>query len=258
MGPIARLILNRPHAHNALSEEMIRGLADVLLEIDELCCLRSETGSEIRVLQLVSQGTSFCAGADLKDMLQHKAATETENIAQAQCLGQVFQRLYALPIPTIAVIQGPAFGGGVGLAACCDIVFASQEALFCLSEVRLGLLPAVISPYLVAALGQRRAKRLMLSAERFSAEKALEWGLVDAIYTQEDLQAEADQWSLGILDNSPSAMRAVKQLVDHVGFGPTDDQLDLTSRCIAKQRVSEEGQEGMNAFFEKRKPQWAS
>jgi methylglutaconyl-CoA hydratase len=251
---VATLTLCRPEKHNAFDDTVIKALIDNLKLVG--------ANSEIRVLVLQSQGKSFSAGGDLAWMKRMADLSYEDNIKDAQQLALLMQTLNDLPIPSIAKIQGAAFGGAVGLIACCDIALASQHAKFCLSEVKLGLAPATISPYVIAAMGARRCRQLFLTAEVFDAEQAGSWNLVHSVLSAEDLDGAVSACIQQILANGPTACRETKKLIaDIQGAGKpynADSKalFDQTAELIATLRVSDEGQEGLSAFFEKRKPSW--
>lgn len=244
---VAWLTLNRPEVHNAFDDRMIAELLDALAAV--------RNNNQVRVLVLRSEGKNFSAGADLGWMRSMAAKDYDENIADAAELSRLMQELDELPQPTIALVQGAAFGGAVGLAACCDIALATPASSFCLSEVKIGLIPAVISPYVMRAIGTRQARRYMLTAERFSAEEALRIGLVHDV--AEDLQQAAQPLIEALINNSPAAVTAAKSLAMAVDQQPLNaNTRQLTIERIAEIRVSAEGQEGLSAFLEKRAPNW--
>lgn len=246
---VATLWLNRPDKHNAFNAEMIAELIQALRQVSE--------DDSVRFLLLRGRGKHFSAGADLAWMQASAQLDYAANLHDAHELGELMSLLYHLPCPTLAVVQGAAFGGAVGLTACCDIAIGASEATFSLSEVRIGLVPAVISPYVVQAIGERATRRYALSAERFSGECARELGLLAECYPAAELEAEVEQWVANLLLNSPQAMRESKALLHSVGSGVLTDALrQRTESVIAGIRVSEEGQEGLNAFLHKRKPAW--
>lgn len=247
---IATLTLQRAEKHNAFNEHVIAEITQALLEISNT--------SSVKVLVFQAEGKSFSAGADL-DWMQRMADYDyEENVADANGLAIMLHTLYTMPMPTIAKVQGSAFGGGIGLVACCDIAIASTEAKFCLSEVKLGLIPATISPYVIAAMGQRIALRLFMSAELFSANQAKEWQLVHERCSPELLDDEVATWIKKLEKNSPAAMQSAKQLVrDVAGTSLDDDLIRHTSEEIAKARMSKQGREGVSAFLEKRQPNWS-
>lgn len=247
---VAELIINRPEVHNAFDDAVIESL---------ISCLEScEQDAGVRVVILRSRGKNFSAGADLAWMKRMANNTHEENLQDAGQLARLMALLNGLNKPTIALVQGAAYGGAVGLAACCDIVIATKSGKFCLSEVKLGLIPAVISPYVVRAMGERQSRRFFLTAEIFSASQAQEFGLVHELVGEADDLDEACQRFLKQLSkNGPLAMSAAKSLVFAVSHKVINRTvIDDTAERIADIRVSEEGQEGLNAFLQKRKANW--
>lgn len=246
---VASLTLNRPDKHNALDGEMLRQLHDALVEI--------ENDATIRAVVLTGAGASFCAGADIGHMRSMLGATEQQNIDDAMLLARCLRALDELPQPVIARINGNVYGGGVGLVACADIAIATATAKFALTEVRLGIVPAVISPYVVAALGQRQARRLFLTAVPFEATEAQMLNLVHFTAAAEELDAAVERQLDLVLRGGPAALRAAKALVRSVSPATDRDALaDETARLLSKLRVSPEGKEGLSAFLERRKPSW--
>jgi len=245
----ATLWLNRPQKNNAFNAEMIRELTLALGIVS--------TNEQLRFLLLRGRGRHFCAGADLAWMQQSAAMDYNANLDDAQELAELMHSLYRLKVPTLAVVQGAAFGGALGLISCCDIAIGATDAQFSLSEVRIGLAPAVISPFVVQAIGERAARRYALTAERFEGERACELGLLAECYPAEQLDTELDRWVANLLLNSPQAMQASKQLLQEVGNGALTPALRrYTEKAIARIRVSAEGQEGLRAFLDKRRPAW--
>lgn len=246
---IATITLNRPELHNAFNDDIILQLTQTIKKI--------EADDTVRVILLTAAGKNFCAGADLNWMRKMADYSRAENLQDAAQLAGLMQTLYDSSKPIIAAVQGAAFGGGAGLLACCDIVIASTAATFCFSEVKLGLVPAVISPYVIAAIGERQAKRYFLTAEKFDAHEALRMGLVHAITVPEDLVSTSQSIAHTLLQNSPAAIRTTKQLMHAVAKQPINQTIiDTTIQCIADIRTSSEGQEGLKAFLEKRTPNW--
>ncbi len=246
---VATLTLNRPERHNAFDDGLISGLTEALERLG--------AAARVRAVVLASTGASFSAGADLGWMRRMAGYSEAENLADAEGLARLLFVLDRLPKPTCAVVQGNAFGGGVGLVACCDMVVASGAARFGLTEVRLGLTPATISPYVLAAMGARQARRYFLSGELFSAVRAQALGLVHEVVSPEDLAAARDRWVDGVLMGAPGAQAAAKDLVFFCEGRPVDEALRAaTAARIAGRRVSAEGREGVAAFLEKREPAW--
>ncbi|WP_420588835.1 enoyl-CoA hydratase/isomerase family protein [Bacterioplanoides sp.] len=250
-GGIARLTLNRPEVHNAFNAETISELREALASL--------AADDAVRILVLRGEGKHFCAGGDLNWMKSQKEASLEENLADSGRLADLLDELNSFPKPTIAEVQGAAFGGALGLISCCDMVVASDDARFCLSEVKLGLSPATISPYVIAAMGARQARRYFLTAELINAEKAYEIGLIHQIVSRETLSEVTSGWIKNLLNNGPQAIAATKQLIRDVSNKPVDDELkNYTSELIAHLRVGDEGQEGLTAFFEKRKASYAT
>ena len=246
---VATLTLNRPQVYNAFDDRLIAALMHELREL--------EHNAHVRVAVLAAEGKSFSAGADLNWMQRMAKYSEADNIRDAVALANLMRVLDTMSKPTVARVQGAAFGGGVGLVACCDIACASSAAVFCLSEVRLGLIPAVISPYVIAAMGQRNARRYFLTAERFDAQEALRIGLVHTVVDPAQLDATLTQMIDELLKGGPHAIAEAKDLIASVSNRPVDQALaEDTAARIARIRVSSEGQEGTNAFLEKRAPGW--
>lgn len=246
------LRLNRPELHNAFGDLMI---AELIQALDALAAMPG-----LRVLLLESTGKNFSAGADLNWMRAMAQKDYQQNLTDAGALALLMQKLNSFPLPVIALVQGAAFGGAVGLVACCDMAIATPKASFCLSEVKIGLIPAVISPYVVRAIGERASRRYFTTAERFSAQTALQLGLVSEISDNEEadsLRTKAQLLIDAIMANSPQAVGAAKALVAYVADAPlAPDTIAETSRRIAAIRVSPEGQEGLTAFLDKRTPAW--
>jgi len=246
---IATLTLNRPDKHNALDRQTIADLHRSLLALN--------TRNDIRAIVLTGAGPSFCAGADLEHMRSMLHASEEENQRDARALANCLRQLNEMECPVLAKVNGNTFGGGVGLIACADIAIAADTSQFALSEVRLGLVPATISPYVTAAVGSRQARRWFLTGEMFDANTAQAIGLIHVLSTPDKLdEALARQADL-ILRAGPIAVREAKKLVRHVqGNFDLDSLVESTSDLLARLRVSSEGQEGVTAFLERRKPSW--
>ncbi len=247
-GVFAHIVLNNPEKHNAFDEQLIEDLLKTLKQVNN--------DPHVRVVLLSAIGPSFSAGADLQWMKKMAVYTEEENVEDAMKLARLMQTLNELSKPTIALIQGNAFGGALGLIACCDIAISAPHASFCFSEVKLGLIPAVISPYAIAAMGERAACRYFLTAERFSADEALKTGLIHAI--SNNLLEDGLNLAKQIAQNGPSALNKIKMLTQKVSSSINEDIIRDTAKAIAEIRVSAEGQEGLSAFLEKRKPNWVS
>jgi methylglutaconyl-CoA hydratase len=250
-GGVARLRLMRPELHNAFDAVLIARLTEALQGI--------AADPAVRVLVLEGEGVSFSAGADMRWMRGMAAASEAENREDSLALASLMRTLDALPKPTVARVHGAAFGGGVGLIACCDIAIGAAEAKFGLTEAKLGLLPAVISPYVVAAIGPRHARRYFASAEVFDAAEALRIGLLHQVVPGEGLDAAVRKQVDLLLAAGPLAAAAAKKLVRDVLAHADGDRHDADNAAlIARLRVSPEGQEGLSAFLDKRKPNWTS
>lgn len=246
---VARLTLNRPEVRNAFDDALIATLNRTL---DDLAAR-----DDVRLLVLTGAGKAFSAGADLNWMRRMADYSHEENHADAMELAKLLRRLNEFPRPVIALVNGPAYAGAVGLVSCCDIVIASAEASFAISEAKLGLIPATISPYVVAAIGERNARRYFLSADVFDATEAKRIGLVHEVVEHDDLAGAGEKLVARMMKNSPNAMAACKPLIRGVVSRPVDDALmDYTARGIADIRASAEGREGVAAFLEKRKPVW--
>ena len=245
----ATITLNRPEMHNAFDDTLINALTEELNRLDR------DTG--VRVVMLAALGKSFSSGADLNWMRRMADYSFEENLTDATALAELMKTLANLSKPTIALVQGAAIGGGVGLVACCDIALATENASFCLSEVKLGLIPAVISPYVAAAIGPRATRRYFLTAERFDANEAYRLGLVHEVMRPDALNEWAERLSYQLLQNGPYAMASVKALVAEVALSSLDDDMIAdTAERIAEIRASDEGREGLSAYLEKRKPNW--
>ncbi len=244
------LTLNKPERHNAFDEQLVTEMTTGLLAL--------EADPRVRVIVLSSTGKSFCAGADLHWMKKAASHTSQENLRDARNFARLMSTLNELTKPTIARVQGPAYGGGVGLIAACDIAVASYDALFALTEVKLGLLPAVVSPYVLAAIGERYCRRYMLSAERFSAAEAYRIGLVHEIVPgEEQLDEAVGEIVDSLLKNGPQALAECKALIRVIAGQPIDDStVEETAQRVTRVRSSPEGKEGLAAFLEKRKPNW--
>ncbi len=244
---IARLCLNRPEVHNALNDIVIQELYDAFDMLGR--------HSDVRVIVLTGAGKSFSAGADLTWMQRAAAQSQDENQADAVRLAHMFDTLNICPKPLVGLVNGAALGGGVGLVTCCDIVVASAGAMFGLTEVKLGLTPATISPYVIAKIGAAQARRYMLTGERFDATTAKAIGLVHEV--ADDIEAAAKPILDALLANGPAAMADCKRLIrDVTGHDLTPELRDMTAARIAARRASDEAREGMAAFLDKRKPNW--
>jgi methylglutaconyl-CoA hydratase len=249
-GPVGLVTLTRPERHNAFDDVLIAELTEALRSME------AEAG--VRLVVLSATGKSFSAGADLHWMKRMAGFSKEENQRDAMGLGALMRTLAHLRKPTVARVQGAAYGGGVGLVACCDIAVASQRATFCLSEAKLGLIPAVISPYVVAAIGERAARRYFLTAERFDAAEAWRLGLLhDIARDDDDLDEKVGAIVDALLACGPMAQREAKELVRAVAGRPvTSELIQDTAERIARIRSSPEGREGVSAFLEKRRASW--
>lgn len=246
---VATVTLNRPLVHNAFDDQLIAQLTNMFKRVGQ--------DDKVRVMILAANGKSFCAGADLNWMKRMTDYSYEQNLADATALADMFLALNELPKPTIARIQGAAFGGAVGLVACCDMAIGSKLSKFCLSEVKLGLIPATISPYVIDAIGARLARRYFTTAEVFSSRRARRIGLLSEAVTEEELDTTIAELVEHLLKNAPHAVAAAKQLIFDIRDTPAGEELlNLTSSRIAATRVSAEGQEGLNAFLQKRRPNW--
>jgi methylglutaconyl-CoA hydratase len=246
---VARVTLNRPEKHNAFDDTMIAQLRSTF---DALA-----KNSSVKAVLLDSVGKAFSAGGDLGWMKRMVEYDYAHNLKDAQALAEMLAALHGLPQPTIARVQGATYGGAVGLVSCCDMAVASDNATFCLSEVKIGLIPATIGPYVIRAIGERAARRYFTTAEVFSATEAHRLGLVSELATPEELDPAVENLLASLLQNSPAAVRAAKCLITDIsGREITPALIALTSQRIANIRVSAEGQEGLSAFLNRREPTW--
>jgi len=249
-GVVAKIVLNRPEVHNALNDTMISELTGAFENVAE--------EKNIRLVVLMGEGKSFCAGADLNYMKSIAGYGFEENVKDGKKLAALFRTVYDCPLPTVAVVHGAAFGGANGLLAACDIVIAEENTKFAFSEVKLGIAPATISPFVVKRIGEFGAKELMLTGKRFSAEEAEKWHLVNRVAPKQDLENVLNEYFKEFGSAAPGAVKTSKAMITKV---ITDNNLDSVTNemaeLIAKLRASEEGQEGMAAFLEKRKPGWS-
>ena len=250
-GAIARVFLNRPEVRNAFDDATIAELTNAFT------ALGNEAG--VRVIVLGAHGKAFSAGADLNWMRAMAGYTWEQNHADASRLADMLWAIYSCPVPVIARIHGDCYAGGVGLAAACDIVVASEGVHFCLSEAKLGLLPGTISPYVIRAMGEQAARRYFVTAERFSAAEAHRIGFVHELCATDLLDAKLDELARAIAANGPQAVKACKRLVQDMAGRPITPELrDDTARRIADIRASDEGREGVRSFLEKRAPGWTA
>ncbi|MES2415287.1 MAG: enoyl-CoA hydratase/isomerase family protein [Pseudomonadota bacterium] len=248
-GAIATVTLNRPDVRNAFNDEVILEVTAAFRDLG--------ARDDVRCIVLAASGTAFCAGADLNWMRSMADYTREQNLEDAGRLAEMMRTVYECPKPTIARIQGDVYAGGTGLAAACDIAVAVDTAGFCLSEVKLGLLPSTISPYVIRAMGARAAHRYFLTAERFTAAEALRIGFVHEVVTAESLDARVAELAKALVSAGPAAVKACKKLVQDVaGYDITPELVAMTVASIADVRVSPEGREGLQSFLQKRKPDW--
>jgi methylglutaconyl-CoA hydratase len=248
-GAIATVTLDRPEVRNAFNDELIAQLARAFTELG--------SRADVRCVVLAANGPAFCAGADLNWMRRMADYTREENLADAGQLAAMLRAIFECPKPTIARIQGDVFAGGTGLVAACDIAVAVDSATFCLSEVKLGLIPATISPYVIRAMGARAAHRYFLTAERFGAAEAHRIGFVHEVVPADQLQPKVDELAQALVNAGPEAVKACKRLVIDVACEPiTPELVARTVAGIADIRASREGREGVQSFLNKRKPDW--
>jgi methylglutaconyl-CoA hydratase len=246
-GPVVTVTLNRPEVRNAFNETLIAELTE---------WAGSPPGDGVRVAVLRGAGRVFCAGADLTWMARMVGYSREENVRDAQAMAAMFRALDTLPIPLIGRIHGAALGGGAGLAAICDIVVSAEDAAFGFTEAKLGILPAVISPFAVAKIGPSAARELFLTGARFSAARARDIGLVHAVVPESALDSTVQSYVSELLSSAPEAVTAAKRLIAQVTGRSAEEVADLTASTIATHRISREGQDGMRAFLEKRRAPW--
>jgi methylglutaconyl-CoA hydratase len=265
-GPVVRVTLNRPDVRNAFNELVIAELTEWAEQVTAIAAGSGRStgsghpsagsGQRPRVAVLAGAGKTFCAGADLTWMSRMVSYTFDENVNDALAMAAMFNALDTLPIPLIGRVHGAALGGGAGLAAVCDIVVAADDASFGFTEAKLGILPAVISPFVVQKIGVSAARELFLTAARFNAARAREIGLVHSVVPVTELDAVVDGYVHELLTSAPNAIAAAKHLIAAVAHQPPSEASDITAETIARHRIAEEGQNGMRAFLEKRKPSW--
>lgn len=245
---VATVTLNRPDIHNALNAELIAALTETFARLD--------ADEAVRAVVLTGAGKSFSAGADLNYMKQAAGQSEAENLADARNVAAMFHALNTMRHPTVARVNGAAYAGGTGLIACCDIAIAADHAQFAVTEVRIGISPSTISPYLLAAMGPRAARRYWLTAERFGVDEAVRYGLLHDFATVADLDAKVTAVIDDLLQGGPGAIAACKALAQQVHGPVTAEMRERTAAGIAGIRATDEGREGLSAFLEKRKPSW--
>jgi methylglutaconyl-CoA hydratase len=249
-GAVGVVTLNRPEVRNAFDDVLISSLTEVFLDL--------ENDESVRAVVLAGNGPAFCAGADLNWMKRMAGYGLEQNLADARALAGMLKTLDRLSKPTVARVHGPAFAGGTGLVAACDIAIGTPAAVFALTEVKIGLSPATISPYVIRAIGERAARRYFLTGERFDAAEAFRLGMLAKVAPVEKLDAEIEEILQHLTQGGPDALRKIKDLIRAVSRGGpvTDELVDDTARRIAEIRVSPEGREGIGSFLEKRKPDW--
>lgn len=245
---VARITFARPEVHNAFNATMIAELAQVFDQV--------KTEVSVRVVVLTGEGKSFCAGADINWMREIIDYSYEQNLSESLLLAEVLHKLYSFPKPTVAMVNGAAIGGGNGFLSACDIAVAAEEAHFGLSEVKIGLVPAAISPFVIRKIGESKAREYFLTGKRISAKKAQEIGLVNQIVPREKLEDTVDELISLLLTSGPEALASCKELIFQVPQMSLEEVKEFTARMIANLRISEEGQEGMASFLEKRKPNW--
>jgi methylglutaconyl-CoA hydratase len=247
-GKIARIFFDRPSVHNSFNSTMIKELSAVFEKIKK--------DKSIRVVVLSGKGKSFCSGADIKWLREIIDFSFEQNLKESLQLAEVLHNIYTLPKATVAMVNGAAIGGGIGFLSACDISVASEDAKFGLSEVKIGLVPAAISPYVVRRIGEGKAREYFLTGKRISAKKALEIGLINEVVPLKRLKTTVDDTANLLLSSGPEAIAACKELIHKVPEMNFDKVKKYTARMIANLRISAEGQEGMASFLEKRKPKW--
>ena len=248
-GGIATVVLSRPDVRNAFNDEVIAELSQAFIQLGD--------DPQVRAIVLMAEGPAFCAGADLNWMRRMADYSREENEQDAEKLAFMLRTIYECPKPTIARVQGDVYAGGMGLVACCDMAVSVDTANYCLSEVKLGLIPATIGPYVIRAMGPRAAHRYFLTAERFSAAEALRIGFVHELVPADQLDASVNTWVQALLAASPNAIKECKKLVQYVADRDiTRLLIDHTVKAIADIRASDEGKEGVQSFLNKRKPAW--
>lgn len=242
------ITFNRPQVHNAFNSESILELTDVFERIKE--------DESVRVVVLTGEGKSFCAGADINWMREIIRYSFDQNLEESLQLAEVLHKIYTFPKPTIAMVNGAAIGGGTGFLSVCDIAVAAEEAKFGLSEVKIGLVPAAISPYVVRKIGESKAREYFLTGQRITAHKAVEIGLINEVVPKDKLEARVEELIEQFLASGPEAIASCKELILNVPRMSLEEVKEYTARMIANLRISDEGQEGMSAYLEKRKPRW--
>jgi methylglutaconyl-CoA hydratase len=252
-GPVEYLTLNRPEVRNAFNVELIAALTHWADEVRD-----AAERDGLRVAVLAGAGRVFCAGADLKWMSETIDDSKEENLRDATAMAQMFQSLNSVPLPLVGRLHGAALGGGCGLAAVCDVVVSERPCVFGFTEVKLGILPSAIAPFVLAKIGRSAARELFLTGARFSAERAREIGLVHSVVASDELDQTVGKYIREILTAAPGGIAAAKALIPELWHRSIDEAVPLSAEAIARRRVTPEAQEGMRAFLEKRTPSWAA
>ena len=247
-GPVARVSFCRPEIHNAFNDSLIYEMTDLFSSLKQ--------DGDLRVIVLTGEGKSFCAGADLNWMRRVKDYSFEKNLEESMALAELFWLLYSMPLPVIGRINGAAIGGGTGFVAVCDIAVAAESAKFSFSEVKIGVVPACIGPYVIRKIGEGKAREFFISGERLTAAEAYRIGLVNRYYPDDKLDEEIEALIKTILSSGPNAIKMAKELISNVPLMTPDQFRPYTAEMIARLRKSDEGQEGMDAFLNKRKPNW--
>lgn len=249
-GRVARVSFNRPEIHNAFNSTLIEEALGLFNELERV--------GDLRVVVLTGEGKSFCAGADLNWMKSVVDQSFEQNLSESNRLAELFHALYSFPLPIIGRINGAAIGGGCGFVAVCDVAVAVTSAVFSFSEVKIGIVPACIAPYVIKKCGEGKTRELFLTGERIKAERAAEVGLINRVVDVVDLDEAIDDLCRAIISSGPEAVKMVKELIAEVPAMSPDQFKPYTAEMIARLRQSDEGQEGMRAFLSKRKPNWCS
>ncbi len=247
-GPVARVWLDRPEQHNTLNDELVRAIAATFHELAH--------DASVRVVVLGGRGASFCAGVDISQMKASGQASFEQNLREAETLAGMFAAVADFPKPVIVRAHGSVFGGGVGLVCAGDLAVAAEDARFGLTEVRLGILPALISPYVIRRLGDRQARELMLTGERFDAPRALQVGLVSYVRPPAELDALIEERARALLHGAPGSQARIKTLLELYADSTWEEYRSALPRTLAEVRAGEEAKDGLTAFFEKREPVW--
>lgn len=247
-GPVLHIGLNRPDSHNALNAELIREISD--------CFEKLSNDEQVRAIVLSGEGRSFCAGADIAYMRDTAEFSYEENLEDARSLASMFRAVEECPKPVVAKVRGAAIGGGAGLVAAADVVVAEEDTVFSFSEVRLGIAPATIAPFVVRKVGLSHSRRLFLTGERFGADRAREIGLVHEVASEDELDDVVRRTVGQLLKGGPEALAVIKALLRELGEATPEEATELMAHRIADLRTGEEGQEGLGAFIEKREPFW--